>query len=93
MFHPDILAALAKDRHNTMLAEAAAAGLARQVRQTRRERRVPGSPEAPEAVRGNWWFRRFHPPAQPVPGGASRGPLMSTLGSALGGMRWYRACG
>jgi hypothetical protein len=24
---------------------------------------------------------------------ASRGPLISTLGSTLGGMRWYRACG
>jgi Acetyltransferase (GNAT) family len=46
MIHPDIQAALAKERHNTMLAEAAAARLARQARQTRRERRVPGSPEA-----------------------------------------------
>jgi hypothetical protein len=47
MFHPDIQAALAKERRNTMLAEAAAARLARQAR---RHRRVPGSPEAPR-----WW--------------------------------------
>jgi hypothetical protein len=32
MFYPDIQAALAKERHNTMLAEAAAARLARQGR-------------------------------------------------------------
>jgi hypothetical protein len=44
MFHPDILAALAKERRSTMLAEAAAARQARQARETRRHRRVPGSP-------------------------------------------------
>ena len=42
MFHPETLAALAKERRNTMLAEAAAARLAGE---TRRHRRVPGSPE------------------------------------------------
>jgi RimJ/RimL family protein N-acetyltransferase len=47
MVHPDIQAALAKERRNTMLAEAAAARLARQAR---RHRRVLGSPEAPR-----WW--------------------------------------
>jgi hypothetical protein len=51
MFHPDIQAALAKERHNTMMAEAAATRLARQARQARqageirRRRRAPGSPE------------------------------------------------
>lgn len=50
MFHPDIHAALAKERHNTMLAEAAAARLARQGRETRRHRRVPGSPEVRRAA-------------------------------------------
>lgn len=48
MFHPEILAALAQDRHNTMLAEAAAARgarLARRARETRRHRRVAGTPE------------------------------------------------
>ena len=45
MFHPDIQAALAKERRDTMLAEAAAARLARQARETRRHRRVPRSPE------------------------------------------------
>jgi hypothetical protein len=44
MFHPEILAALAKERRNAMLAEAAAARLARQARETRRHRWVPGSP-------------------------------------------------
>ena len=43
MFHPDILAALAKERRVAMLAEAAAARLATQTRETRRRRRVPGS--------------------------------------------------
>jgi hypothetical protein len=47
MFHPDIQAALATERRNTMLAEAAATRLARQAR---RHRRVPGSPEALR-----WW--------------------------------------
>jgi RimJ/RimL family protein N-acetyltransferase len=47
MVHPDIQAALAKERRNTMLAEAAAARLARQAR---RHRRVLGSPEALR-----WW--------------------------------------
>jgi hypothetical protein len=50
MFHPDILAALAKERRNTMLAEAAAARLARPARETRRHRRVPGSPEVRRAA-------------------------------------------
>jgi RimJ/RimL family protein N-acetyltransferase len=50
MFHSDIQAALAKERRNTMLAEAAAARLARQARQTRRHRRVPGSLEVLR-----WW--------------------------------------
>ena len=50
MFHPDIQAALAKERHNTMPAEAAAARLARQARETRRHRRVPGSPQARRIV-------------------------------------------
>jgi hypothetical protein len=50
MFHPDIQAALAKERHNTMLAEAAAARLARLARETRRHRRVPGSPEVGRAA-------------------------------------------
>jgi hypothetical protein len=50
MFHPDIQAALAKERHNTMLAEAAAARLVRQGRETRRHRRVPGSPEVRQAA-------------------------------------------
>jgi hypothetical protein len=47
MFHPDIQAALAKERRNTMLAEAAAAGLARE---TRRHRRVPRSAEVRRGV-------------------------------------------
>ncbi len=50
MFHPDIQAALAKERHNTMLAEAAAARLATPARETRRHRRVPGSPEVRRAA-------------------------------------------
>jgi hypothetical protein len=50
MFHSDIQAALAKERRNTMLAEAAAARLARSARETRRHRRVPGSPEVRPAV-------------------------------------------
>jgi hypothetical protein len=44
MIHPDILAALAQERRNTMLAEAAAARLASRARETRRHRRIPGSP-------------------------------------------------
>ena len=50
MFHPDIQAALAKERRNTMLAEAAAAALARQARETRRHRRVPRSAEVRRGV-------------------------------------------
>jgi hypothetical protein len=50
MFHPQILAALANERRNTMLAEAAAARLARQARETRRHRRVPASPEVRRVV-------------------------------------------
>ena len=50
MFYPDIQAALAKERHNTMLAEAADARLARQARETRRHRRVPGSPAGRRAA-------------------------------------------
>jgi hypothetical protein len=50
MFHPDILAALAKERRDTMLAEAADARLARRARKTRRHRRVPGSPEVRRVV-------------------------------------------
>jgi len=50
MFYPGIRAAVAKERHNTMLAEAAAARLARQARQTRRHRRITGSPEARRVV-------------------------------------------
>jgi hypothetical protein len=53
MFHPDVLAALAEERRNTMLAEAAAAQLARQAsqaRETRQHRRVPGSPEVRRIV-------------------------------------------
>jgi hypothetical protein len=49
MFHSGIQAALAKERRNTMLAEAAAARLARSARETRRHRRVPGSPEVRRA--------------------------------------------
>ena len=44
MFHPDIMAALAKERRNAMLAEAAAARLSRRATETRRHRRVPMSP-------------------------------------------------
>jgi hypothetical protein len=40
MFHPDILAALAKERRNAMLAEAAAARLTGRARETRRHHRV-----------------------------------------------------
>jgi len=40
MFYPDIRAALVKERHNTMLAEAATARLARQARETRRHPRI-----------------------------------------------------
>jgi hypothetical protein len=50
MFHPDILAALAKERRNAMLAEAAAARLSGQARETRRHRRVPISPEVRRVV-------------------------------------------
>jgi hypothetical protein len=53
MFHPDIQAALAKDRRNTMLAEAAAArlaGQAREARERRRHRRVPRSLETQRVV-------------------------------------------
>ena len=46
MFHPDTLAALAKERRNAMLAEAAGARLASE---TRRYHRVPGSPEVRRA--------------------------------------------
>jgi hypothetical protein len=50
MFHPDIQAALAKERRNTMLAEASAARLARQARERRWRRRVSRSPEAQQGV-------------------------------------------
>jgi pimeloyl-ACP methyl ester carboxylesterase len=50
MFYPDIQAALAKERHTTMLAEAAAARLARQDRETRRHHRIPGPPEVRRAA-------------------------------------------
>jgi hypothetical protein len=50
MFHPDILAALAKERRNAMLAEAAAARLRERARETRRHRPVPISPEVRRAV-------------------------------------------
>ena len=50
MFHPDIQAALAKERCNTLLAEAAAARLARQATEARRHRRVPSSPEVRREV-------------------------------------------
>ena len=50
MFHPDIQAALSKERRDTMLAEAAAARLARQARETRRHRRVSRSPETQRVV-------------------------------------------
>jgi hypothetical protein len=50
MFHPDILAALAKERRNAMLAEAAAARLSGRARETRRYRRVPISPEVRPVV-------------------------------------------
>jgi hypothetical protein len=56
MFHPDVQAALAKERRNTMLAEAAAARLAREARQARparerrRHRRVSRSPETQRVV-------------------------------------------
>jgi hypothetical protein len=57
MFHPDILAALAKERRNAMLAEAAAARLSGRARETRRHRRVRISPEVrwvvPVAAREN----------------------------------------
>ena len=46
MLHPDIVAALAKERRNAMLAEAAGARLASE---TRRYHRVPGSPEVRRA--------------------------------------------
>jgi hypothetical protein len=54
MFYPGIRAAVAKERHNTMLAEAAAARLARQARQTRRHRRITGSPEARLSAESRW---------------------------------------
>lgn len=44
MFHPEIQAALVKERRNTMLAKAAAARLVRQARETRRHRRGELSP-------------------------------------------------
>jgi hypothetical protein len=50
MFHPDILAALAKERRNAMLAEAAAARLSGRARQTRRRRRVLILPEVRRVV-------------------------------------------
>jgi hypothetical protein len=50
MFHPDILAALAKERRNAMLAEAAAARLSGRARQTRRRRRVLIMPEVRRVV-------------------------------------------
>jgi hypothetical protein len=50
MFHPDILAALAKERRNAMVAEAAAARLSEQARGTRRHRRGPISPEVRRVV-------------------------------------------
>ena len=50
MFHPDILAALAKERRNAMLAEAAAARLSGRVRQTRRRRWVLILPEVRRVV-------------------------------------------
>jgi hypothetical protein len=53
MFHPHVQAALAKERRNTMLAEAAAARLARQARQARERRRhrlVSRSPETQRVV-------------------------------------------
>ncbi len=50
MFYSDIQAALANERRNTMLTEAAAARLARSARTTRRHRRVPGSPEIRQAA-------------------------------------------
>ena len=50
MFHPDILAALAKERRNVMLAEAAAARLSGRARQTRRRRRVLILPEVRRVV-------------------------------------------
>jgi hypothetical protein len=50
MFHPDIMAALAKERRNAMLAEAAAARLSERGRETRRHRRVPISPEVRRVV-------------------------------------------
>jgi hypothetical protein len=40
MFHPDVQAALAKERRDTLLAKAADARLARQARERRRRRRV-----------------------------------------------------
>ena len=47
MFHPEVLAALAKERRNTMLAEASAARLARPARETRpRPYRQPWSRSA-----------------------------------------------
>jgi hypothetical protein len=53
MFHLDTQAALAKERRDTMLAEAAAARLARharQARERRRHRRVSPSPEVRRVV-------------------------------------------
>jgi hypothetical protein len=50
MFHPDILAALAKERRNAMLAEAAAARLSGRARRTRRRRRVLILPEVRRVV-------------------------------------------
>ena len=50
MFHPDIQAALAKERCNTLLAEAAAARLSGRARQTRRRRRVLILPEVRRVV-------------------------------------------
>jgi hypothetical protein len=50
MFHPDILAALAKERRNAMLAEAAAARLSGRARRTQRRRRVLILPEVRRVV-------------------------------------------
>ena len=56
MFHPDVLAALAIERRNTMLAEAANTRLARRARETRRHRRVMPVPLTEAVTRIAPWL-------------------------------------
>ena len=80
MFHPDVLAALANERRNTMLAEAAAARLARPARETRRHRRVAGPPEVRRVVPAAGQLR-----AVPLTAAVTRiGPWLAGLLSTAG---------